>query len=151
MPDDSQNKLSETPQEPETPPSEPAPQASSEQSVGPPPPAEGPLRPRSEASEARLGRPAEEPKLSIPEPEKLPAPSRLEEIAPHDPGVHLLSKKRWFFIGIAVALLNPIFSGLLVGAFFWWKEPEMKREGKIITILAAVWGALLLLLWQATQ
>ena len=61
------------------------------------------------------------------------------------PGVHLSSKKRWFKIGIAVALLNPVISGLILGIFFW-REPEMQREGKIITTISVVWGVIVLVL-----
>lgn len=60
-------------------------------------------------------------------------------------GAHLSSKKRWFYIGVAIAILNPIVSGLILGVFFW-RESEMQREGKIITIVSAVWGAVVLVL-----
>ena len=65
------------------------------------------------------------------------------------PGVHIRSKKTLFRVGLAVAIVNPVFSGLLIGAFFL-REPELKREGKIILSTAIAWGAcvLLLVLWN---
>lgn len=72
------------------------------------------------------------------------------EVGHATPGVHFSSKKLWFKIGLAVAILNPMLSGLILGVFFW-KEPEMKREGKIITSISVVWGAIALLLAKALR
>jgi len=51
----------------------------------------------------------------------------------------LSSKKKWFWLAIAIALLNPIFSGLILGIGFL-SEPALKREGKWVLGLAIVWG-----------
>jgi hypothetical protein len=58
-------------------------------------------------------------------------------------GVHLQSKKRLFYAGLAIAILNPVISGLIIGILFIF-EPEMRLEGKIITALAIIWGAIVL-------
>jgi hypothetical protein len=49
------------------------------------------------------------------------------------------SKKKWFVIGIIIALLNPIFSGLVV-AFGFLTEPKFRREGKIILVISFIWA-----------
>lgn len=66
--------------------------------------------------------------------------------------ITLSSKKKWFLIGLVVAILNPIFSGLVLGIGFW-TEPRLKKEGKIITAVAVVWGlgAMFLSRWLAQQ
>ncbi|MAF20622.1 MAG: hypothetical protein CMI55_02990 [Parcubacteria group bacterium] len=51
----------------------------------------------------------------------------------------LKSRKKWLWIGIVIALLNPVFSGLVIGIAFW-TEPELKKEAKIILAIAVVWG-----------
>ncbi len=66
------------------------------------------------------------------------------------PGVHLQSKKTLFRVALAVAIFNPIVSGVLIGIYFW-REPEMKREGKIITAVALVWGVVVLVLALANR
>jgi hypothetical protein len=49
------------------------------------------------------------------------------------------SKQKWFVIGIIIAILNPIFSGLVV-AFGFLTEPKLRREGKIILVISFVWA-----------
>lgn len=66
------------------------------------------------------------------------------------PGVHLRSKKAWLWTGVAIALLNPIFSGLLFGIMLW-RESEMRREGKIVTAIAALWGVTALIVFFVTR
>jgi len=51
------------------------------------------------------------------------------------------SKKKWFWAGILIALLNPVFSGFIIAAFYL-SEPELKKEGIIIAIVSILWGAL---------
>lgn len=66
--------------------------------------------------------------------------------------INLSSRKKWFWLGVVIALINPIFSGLILGIAFL-TEPEMKKEGKIILILAILWGLVSLYLsgWLAQQ
>lgn len=66
--------------------------------------------------------------------------------------ISLSSKKKWFLIGLVIAILNPIFSGLILGIAFW-TESQLKKEGKIITAIAVIWGLLAMLLsrWLAQQ
>lgn len=52
------------------------------------------------------------------------------------------SKKKWFIIGIVIALLNPIFSGLVI-SFGFLTEPKLRKEGKIILVISFVWAILL--------
>jgi len=49
------------------------------------------------------------------------------------------SKKKWFIIGIIIALLNPIFSGLIV-SFGFLTEPKFRKEGKIILVISFLWA-----------
>jgi len=52
------------------------------------------------------------------------------------------SKKKWLWLGIIVALINPIFAGLIMGAVYL-SEPELKQAGKIVAAIAILWGAIL--------
>lgn len=56
-----------------------------------------------------------------------------------DEKITLSSRKKLFWLGITIALLNPVFSGLILG-FVFWTEPELKKEAKIILVLSLVWG-----------
>jgi len=64
----------------------------------------------------------------------------------------LTSRKKWLWLGIIIALLNPIFSGLIIGLAFW-TEPELKKEAKIVLAIAVIWGiiALYLTRWLVVQ
>lgn len=66
--------------------------------------------------------------------------------------VKLVSRKKWLWLGIIIALLNPIFSGLIIGLAFW-TEPELKKEAKIVLAIAVIWGiiALYLTRWLVAQ
>lgn len=55
--------------------------------------------------------------------------------------VKLTSRKKWFWLGILIAIVNPVFAGLILGLAFW-TEPEMKKEAKIILAVAIVWGVI---------
>ncbi|OHA01210.1 MAG: hypothetical protein A3C11_02355 [Candidatus Sungbacteria bacterium RIFCSPHIGHO2_02_FULL_49_12] len=54
-------------------------------------------------------------------------------------------KNRWFYGGLLIAILNPIFAGLIVGMLLV-REPDMRREGMIILSFSFVWGIIVLLL-----
>ena len=66
--------------------------------------------------------------------------------------ITLRSRKKWLWLGIIIALLNPIFSGLIIGLAFW-TEPELKKDSKIVLAIAIIWGiiALYLTRWLVTQ
>lgn len=66
--------------------------------------------------------------------------------------VVLSSRKKWLWLGIVIALLNPVFSGLVLG-FVFWTEPQLKKEGKIILAIAILWGlaAIYLSRWLISQ
>lgn len=51
------------------------------------------------------------------------------------------SKKKWFWVGIFIALINPIFSGFIIAAFYLG-EPDLKKEGIIIAGVAILWGVI---------
>jgi hypothetical protein len=53
--------------------------------------------------------------------------------------VKITSRKKWFTVALLITLVNPIFSGLIIGSAFL-TEPELKKEGKIIIVLAVLWG-----------
>ena len=53
--------------------------------------------------------------------------------------VEISSKKKWFIVGIIIALLNPIFSGLVV-SFGFLTEPKFRKEGKIILVISFLWA-----------
>ncbi|NQV00689.1 MAG: hypothetical protein HQ537_01010 [Parcubacteria group bacterium] len=64
----------------------------------------------------------------------------------------LSSKKKWLWLGIVIALVNPILSGLIIGLAFW-TEPELKKEAKTILVIAITWGLIVLYLsrWLVQQ
>lgn len=65
--------------------------------------------------------------------------------------IAISSPKKWLWLGIIIALLSPI-SGLILGMFFW-TEPELKKQAKIILIVAVIWLPLTIYLsgWLAEQ
>lgn len=52
------------------------------------------------------------------------------------------SRQKWLVIGIIIAILNPIFSGLVV-AFGFLTEQKLRKEGKIILVISFVWAIVL--------
>ena len=48
--------------------------------------------------------------------------------------------KKWFYTGLIIAILNPVFSGLILGAMYV-TEPGLKKYGRIILPIAVIWGA----------
>lgn len=52
------------------------------------------------------------------------------------------SKKKWLWLGILVAVLNPVFAGLIMGAVYL-SEPELHKEGRWVAGIAILWGAIL--------
>ncbi len=61
--------------------------------------------------------------------------------------IEISSKKKWLILGIIIAILNPIFSGLII-SFAFLTEPKLKREGKILLIISFVWAIVLSYLIQ---
>lgn len=62
----------------------------------------------------------------------------IKNIFSKNDGIDISSKKKWFIIGIIIAILNPIFSGLVM-AFGFLTEPKLRKEGKILVIISFVW------------
>lgn len=52
------------------------------------------------------------------------------------------SKQKWLVLGILIALVNPIFSGLIV-SFGFLTEPTLRKEGKIVLVISLVWSVVL--------
>ena len=52
------------------------------------------------------------------------------------------SKKKLFIAAIVIAVLNPIFSGLIL-SFVFITEPKLRKEGKILLIISFVWAIIL--------
>jgi len=64
--------------------------------------------------------------------------------------IEISSKKKWFIVGIIIAILNPIFSGLVV-AYAFLTEPKLRKEGKIILAISFVWAIILAYLIEALK
>lgn len=56
--------------------------------------------------------------------------------------VSISSKRKWFIIAIIIAVLNPIFSGLVI-AFAFLTEPELRKQGKILLVISFLWAIVL--------
>ncbi|MBI4120600.1 MAG: hypothetical protein HY454_04010 [Parcubacteria group bacterium] len=56
-----------------------------------------------------------------------------------------INKNRLFFWAVIISVLNPIFSGLILGLVMLF-EPELKKEGRIVTVFSVVWGIIVLML-----
>ncbi|MBI3627182.1 MAG: hypothetical protein HY220_00320 [Candidatus Sungbacteria bacterium] len=56
-----------------------------------------------------------------------------------------IKKQRLYYAALAVAILNPILSGLILGIAML-REPNLKHEGRIVLMFSVVWGTLVLLL-----
>lgn len=52
-----------------------------------------------------------------------------------------VSKQKWIIIGLLITLVNPFFAGLIYGLALW-REPEFKKEGKLIIFLSLIWGSI---------
>lgn len=52
------------------------------------------------------------------------------------------SRKKWLWLGILVAVVNPVFAGLIMGAVYL-SEPELHKEGRMVAGIAILWGAVL--------
>ena len=69
----------------------------------------------------------------------------MEENKLTDDKITVSSRRKWLWLGIVVALVNPVFAGLIMGAVYL-SEPELKSAGKIVAAIAILWGAVLLYL-----
>lgn len=58
-----------------------------------------------------------------------------------------IRKNRLFLWAVVITILNPLFSGLILGLVML-SEPDLKREGRAVTLFAVVWGALALTLFM---
>ncbi|MBI2639352.1 MAG: hypothetical protein HYW90_00455 [Candidatus Sungbacteria bacterium] len=56
-----------------------------------------------------------------------------------------IRKNRFFFLAVIIAILNPVFSGLVLGLFMLF-EPDFKKEGRIVLLFSIAWGIIAMLL-----
>ncbi len=56
-----------------------------------------------------------------------------------------IRKNRFFFWAAVIAVLNPFFSGLILGLYML-SEPDFRKEGRIITLFSIAWGIIAFLL-----
>lgn len=56
-----------------------------------------------------------------------------------------VNKSKFFFWAIVIAILNPIFSGMILGLFMR-SQPDLKKEGRTVLLFSVAWGILALLL-----
>lgn len=56
-----------------------------------------------------------------------------------------INRNRFFFWAVIVAILNPVFSGLILGLLML-AEPNLKKEGWIVTLFSVVWGLIAMML-----
>ncbi|OGZ32171.1 MAG: hypothetical protein A2V69_02090 [Candidatus Portnoybacteria bacterium RBG_13_40_8] len=56
--------------------------------------------------------------------------------------INISSKRKWFIMGIIIAILNPIFSGLVI-SYAFLTEQKLRNEGKIILVISFVWSIIL--------
>ena len=68
--------------------------------------------------------------------------SEQDYVKPAEEKLVISSRKKWLWLGILIALINPVFAGLILGAVYL-SEPELRREGKIVAAVAILWGAIL--------
>ncbi len=61
-----------------------------------------------------------------------------------------ISKNKLFFWSVIIAVLNPIFSGLIIGLILL-SEPDFRKEGKIVTVFSVVWGLMAMALFAKFQ
>lgn len=54
--------------------------------------------------------------------------------------------KKWLLVGIVIALINPVFSGIVLGIAYL-TDGKLKREGQIVLALSLIW-AILIALWK---
>lgn len=66
----------------------------------------------------------------------------MEEQKITDDKLTISSRKKWLWLGIIIALVNPVFAGLIMGAVYL-SEPELRQAGKIVAAIAILWGAVL--------
>ena len=52
--------------------------------------------------------------------------------------IRLSSQKKWFWIGMFIAFIQPVFAGLILGIALW-TEGSMRKQGQIITWFSVIW------------
>lgn len=56
-----------------------------------------------------------------------------------------INKNKLFFWSVVITVLNPIFSGLILGLVML-SESELRKEGRIVTAFSIIWGLMVMAL-----
>lgn len=56
-----------------------------------------------------------------------------------------ISRQKLLIIGLLIIIFNPLPAGLIYG-LFCWREPQIKKDGKLMIIFSLFWGAISLAL-----
>ena len=54
-----------------------------------------------------------------------------------------IPRSRLFYVSIAVAVFNPIFSGLVM-SWLLIRQKDMKKEGVVLAIFSLIWGVVMI-------
>lgn len=57
--------------------------------------------------------------------------------------IEISSRRKMLIMGIIIAILNPIFSGLVI-SYVYLTEPKLKKEGRIILLISFLWALALI-------
>jgi len=70
-----------------------------------------------------------------------PAPESIviETLTPEEAGG--FSLKKWWLAGILIAILNPVFAGLILGALLM-TEPKLRKIGAVVVSISVIWGSI---------
>ncbi len=83
--------------------------------------------------------PQKEAESSASAPTPVPAPPVVVEIVVPEKEIGEFSLKKWGLAGILIAVLNPVFAGLIFGALLL-TEPKLKKLGAVVTVISIAWG-----------
>ena len=56
-----------------------------------------------------------------------------------------IRKQRFFIAAVVIAVLNPFLSGVILGVVML-KEPDLRKEGRMVLAFSMLWGLIVLLL-----
>jgi zinc transporter ZupT len=50
--------------------------------------------------------------------------------------------QKWLLVGLLIALLHPIFSGLIIGLAYY-TDPRLRREGQLVLGFSVIWAIII--------
>jgi len=59
----------------------------------------------------------------------------------------LISKYKLINVGLLITIFNPLPAGLIY-SFVLWRQPELKKDGRLMMVFSLLWGAISLALAQ---